>query len=421
MKIKLISTIFIFLPFFASSDTLQFNSLDDVVKVALSNNRSIQEIFWNLEKLESDIPSYWKLDNSSISVEASVQEGMPMWRGAASLTVPVVEQLSLDGKINTDSSGKLNISLLPLSHSDEVNQGKISLALQKAKATQQILLTENTAITATLEWMGAVWREDIQNRRSTLREGDYRELKIRYEGGLATLSELNTALKDWIEARKLVATEREKLRNSRVILENILGIEEFAFHPLPTEEVLRAMESWKAKISPNRANPNASYTLLAENLAMESLQEKLKDTWAFDPLFKVAAIAEWDANGEWAFSANASLNISWNNIQGMERDQLKGDLSIQRKKLIASRREEELQLKQMLEDLETTKINRELTELLVKENEEIEAEAELLNKQGNLSRTEWADVSLDMEEAELAHFEAVKSEFSAWLSLRLYL
>lgn len=400
----------------------QLNSLSEIAAVAVANNHTLKEAIREMEKLDSSLPSYWKLDNTSVSLTGSTREVAlgQEWSGTASLTLPIVDQAGLGASINSDTSGKVSLSVLPIAHSDRVTQGKISLTLQEAKVQQQHLLTGNEAIAAALGWLASVERMEIQLQRSELRERDYREMRIRFEGGGATLSEVEAALKSWTEAQREVVVVRERLRVSRLALEESLGLQEFRIYSITSTEVEEAIEQWKREIIPEEKSASSSYPLLVDTMAVESTRAKLQDTWVFDPELKGDVSALWDQNGEWSFSGSLALNFSWQDIKVKERAELQDDLLLLEEKLEATRRTEMENLRQAIDNLEKTSLNREITGLLLSQSQEIEEEATALYRQGKLSETELADANLNTEEAELALFESLSEELAAWLRLRTY-
>ena len=84
-------------------------------------------------------------------------------------------------------------------------------------------------------------------------------------------------------------------------------------------------------------------------------------------------------------------------------------------------RKAELTLAQVRENLEITRLNREVVELALEEATAVAVEAAFLYDRGELSQLEWEEAQLGEKEARADLFKALADEYAAWLALRLYL
>lgn len=411
------------------AEPVTLSSLDDVAALALENNLDLKASLWSLQKTRDNLPSIWGWDSSSVTLtgETGKTEGgeasEDLWEGpwgSVSLSIPVVDQFRLEGTVNDDATGRIGGSFFPLVHSDEVEQGRITLSSGELEVAQDTVEAENRALIAALNWMNASAELDIQVRFTELREAEYRDSRIRYEAGEATLDEVRTALQEWSAAQSLTGTARDLLRSSETELAAALGVEDFVLEPFGVETVREGLADLQKEFS-SEADVSAHYAVLQDALSIESLEETLKATWLFDPSLQADIFLNWDESGSWSVEAGVSLSFSLEDFQGEIREELAGDLALKREQADREEKSAELALAQALESLEITRLNREVAELSREEAGLVAVEAAFLYDRGELSPIEWEEAVLEEKSAEATLFKALADEYAARLQLRFYL
>ena len=408
------------------------NSLRSVAALALENNLDLKKSLWELTKTRENLPSIWTWESSSITItgkttadkNADSSGDAPWegpWGGSAALTLPLLDQLRLEGTINHDTSGKAEVVVLPLAHSDEERQGMLSQISGEIAVEETRVQAENRALKAALGWMTASSELNLQTDRTELREAEYRDGKVRYEAGEGSLEEVRTALRDWSSARSQLGTARDALIRAETELSSALGTRNYSLSPLGIPAVRGELEELRDELSDTAVSAGAAPAVRQDQLRLKSLEEELKDTWIFNPSLQGNFSFSWDQDGKWTLGGGLSLGFSLKDFQGQARKELAGDRDIVRAEAEENLRQAELALAQVLEGLEIARLNREVAELSLEEAEILEAEAAFLHGRGELSLLEWKEAQLEEEDAKSALFKALAEEYTAWLELKIYL
>lgn len=425
MKVKITILFILFLVCFAplGADPVEPSPFESLAALAVENNLELRESLWDLEKSRSDLPGLWDLDAASLFLEGEIRQVQEDYTPsvAASLTVPVVDQLRFSGTVRDDRSGQAGISLFPLAHSDDTVQGRLNLTILEARVAETKIAVENGAITAALDLAIAREALAIQEALTDLREQEYRDARVRYEAGEEVLDEVRRTLQVWSEARSLRVSRQDQVQVAETALVQALGREDVALPAFTAPNLEAEILKLQTTLTLRDASAGATAVIREGLLSRESLASTLKNTWAFSPTLQADLGISWDDRGNTILGGSVSLSFSLEDFQGDQREELRGDLALLEARNNQALVEEKQKLDQALSALDMTRLNREVAKLALDEAAGLAEEAELLYSLGEYSALEREAALLDHRTAGLSYIQALTDQYTAWLNLRIYL
>jgi len=415
--------LFPFAPGIAEAEVL--SSLEEIAAYASANNLTVRASLLQAAKAEDDIISALKLKFSEVTgdFQYSDTQDNSGWTNTGKITLPILDQISISGQIDTNMNYQFGISLNPLAHSDTDEQAVISYQSALLKVENERLSAEQSAVQSALSWMTALKDLEIQEESTALKKTLYDDEKIRYERGEVTLDDVQTALLEWSEARSQVSGKQEALRQAETALYSALGMgtEVISIEPLTTGDLRKALLKIQEQVSPDTADPVSAYSVQSSYLQIESSQVKLKNTWIFDPGLSANANLGFDTNNQMVLSAGVSVSFSPDNINASDRDEMKQDLALSRVQTEQSVRESSLALQQAVDSLSSSRLNRKVAEIELEQAEALVSEAEFLRNTGDFSDLELEETYLTLRKAENSLFQAYAEEYKAWLAIKAFL
>ena len=400
----------------------ELNSLDDVCTYARQNSLDYQKALWETTKASNDIDGILELEETSFNFDTTFMEDEEEPSAGAGVTVPLLDQLSLNASLDSEENREYGMTLSPLNHSDDRVQQ--DLAWQKAAAAAEMtaVAAENSAISAVLNWLAVNRNAELQRELTAVRETIYRDEKVRYEAGEATLDDVRTALMDWTDAGKSLTALQNDQSSAELSLIEALNAEpgSLVLPELNNGDLEKELGALQERIDPDLADPSLSTDVLTAQIDVRSLEEELKDTWLFDPDLSLTGSVKTDALGESSWSGTLSLSFSLQDWQKEDRVELSRDLELSRLEAGQVQVEQYQALQQDLTTLENTKQSSELARLELEEASEIYDEAEFLLAQGEYSLAERDEALLELRSAEISLFSALADEYGAWRELLYY-
>jgi outer membrane protein TolC len=404
------------------------DSLESIKNYALENSTEYKRVLLDVAIARNQLDGILNLDETSFSLSTAADEDED-WTSTAAVSLPLIDQLGLSGSVSDDSSGSLGLSFSPLTHSDSREQLQINYDVALLLAEETAILTENKALTAVLNWMSYSQQLAVQEEIVTVKETVYRDQKIRYEAGEATLDDVRDDLVDWTEARTDLSNMQVLLRAGESELLQTLGtsLDAAGIEIISTEDLMNDLENLKKSITPESANPSSVYDVTSSYKNVERSEHTLSNTWLFDPEVNMTGgitiplgssslssdTLEWEAGIEFVFSLD-----DW---QGKEKELNRQDLELTRLESKQAEMESRLNLQQVLITLETSQQNSTLAELEMEQSRELYDEALFLQEAGEYSSAETEDARLLYEQARVNYFDMLAEEYMAWRALMPYL
>ena len=322
----------------------QLVSLDEFVDLVLVNNREIVNAERSLRDAEGELGGWLSLEETRVELSGSLRylpppdegeagggaggqaggesadEGQADLSGDVSVSVPIIPQVSVSGRMNDEGNGSVSLSLKPFATG--IEDPAAEEAFRKA-VLQLVDLRSRTVYDAEGAGLSVLMREaewDLAKEELSYEENSYEVVKQRYEIGDATYDELQDALGSVSTARKEAFTAERNVLSARKDVQLLLGpgVEEVEIAPLGLEELLVKIEEREAEAE---ASGGEVSSLKLEQLATEldRLKEDLAVLWVWRPNLSVSAsvsVPFEDAQG------SVSLSFSPSDLRNDERREL---------------------------------------------------------------------------------------------------
>ena len=397
-------------------------TLEEVAEYGVKYNLNYKNSQINVQKADVNRTGILKVENSSISAEANYSDNNGFGFNST-LTVPVIEQISLSASMADDLSGQIGISLHPLSHSAGNELSEISYNSSLLSAESARINAENYALSSALNWMSANRELSAQKINAELTENLYQDDKIRYSVGEITLDDLQDSLIEWSEARISLSEKQKNFHNAESSLYDSLGrgsddvfIEELDLDTL-NESLLRLKGNFVPQMGNSLKNDEYKISLLD----VKSAEASYKNTWAYNPDLIAGASLGFNSSGNINVSANIQFSISPDDFQKKKRDIAEEELQVSVSIAEQSLKEAQLDYEQVLESISSTELNSEISRVELEQVKILLSEAELLQKLGEYSQVELQLSQLRLQQTENSLFRALSDEYQAWLELKKYM
>jgi len=408
-----------------NQDSSRLDSLDDIGRYALENSTSYRRVLLDVLSARNQLEGIIRLEESSLSLSSSVTEDS--LDNTASLALPLIDQISLNASVNSDNSSQLGLSFSPLNHSDNRAQLKINYDKAVLLAEETAVLTENQALAAALNWMSASRQLEIQSEIVQVKETVYRDEKVRYEAGEATLDDVRDALTDWTESRTALSTKQTALRSAESDLVSQLSanLDTSTIRLITAETLLNELDRLKSTLAPDQADSSKVYTVAAAWQDVKSSQKSLSSLWLLEPELNLTGSIRFpdytDSSAGSTWEGGVQLILSLDDWQGKEKALSRQELELTTLEAGQADRESRLKLQQVMIALDNTEQNRILAGLERDQSQDLYEEAQFLYKSGDYSQAEMDDARLLYEQSRVNFFSMAADEYMAWRELLPYL
>jgi outer membrane protein TolC len=315
-------------------------SIKDLASRARSSNPDIVKSERAVESAKRDLTDKITVENSSISVSGgySAAEGSANvssseltkgFIGEASLTLPVLSQLSIGGSVaraaDGDVSGDLSLSVSPFAADPDTYTPQ--------KAYQNALIhdfylrqqTYYDAEQAALSLLVADIEREVARDTAAVEQKTYDMMKEKMALGEAALSEvqdqlttLSSANKDLYNAEVTYGTA---WKNLQLMFE---GGEEIIAKQLSLDELLSYIDERKTYIDSTESAVPSSETLETLRAELAALEAEMKATPLYRPDLSINASAGLPSA---SYSISVGLKFSPSEIKSNEREDLKGAIA----------------------------------------------------------------------------------------------
>ncbi len=161
-KLLITCTILLVILTVANGETILL-SLEEIASYGAEHSLDYKNSQLSVLRADEEREGLLLLKNSSISVETSILEDIngnvsdsdsDMGLGYSStLTVPVIEQISLSASVYNDLSTHMGISLNPLAHSSTQKESELNYNSSIISANGAMISTQIDAVGSALSWM----------------------------------------------------------------------------------------------------------------------------------------------------------------------------------------------------------------------------------------------------------------------------
>ncbi len=389
-------------------------NLSELVSLVLANNRDVLKAARSLEKAADALKVQTSLENTRINLDGSLRYGPPAdLSGDASISIPILPQISVGGKVNTEGTGSLSLSLKPFAAglkdpADEEAFLKAELELTYTRQ-QAALNAEKAAFNLLLCRM----EKDQAEEELRYEEQRFEVMEQRYRMEEATYEEYQEAASLLSSARKNIFNAEKNLLNARKDLRLMLGpeTEMVEIGAIEPDNLLTMIEDRKGKLE----RSTIDYELISQSLErleieLGRLQADLRQTWLWKPDLSLSVGAGVPLED---FQATLSFSFSPADIRGDERRDLEEAIQDKLDDISAERFSLEIE-----RDIQTRSVSM-AEEVLAMDQAEMEqarlslSESELLFRQGHLTKIELEKTRLQLSVTAIRTFASARDLFNA--------
>ena len=417
---SLIPAVLIFLPNAIGAQELF--SLEDIRNLALNNSLEYKKAQLEAELAAGNVDSLVDLENTLFSAGQNYNSESEQWTSSASVELPLLDQLSLNGTLKNDNTLQGGVQFSPLSHNDDRKQQKIALQKARALVRETALNVENTALSCALNWMVQTRLLKNQDEIVSVKESIYSDQKVRYQAGEASLDDMREVLLDWTDVRSSLGSLQSQVRQAESELIETFGVspDSLELPLLKRESLENELNLIKLSLVPEKAESAGAYEILSSLLDVQSSQIELADTWLFDPDLSMNTAVELN-DGETGWEVSLSFSFSPSDWHSSQRKDLQSELELLEQEARQTALQEHLSLQQALTALDTTARGTEMARIEREQAKELYEEARFLYELGDYSQAEMDDAYLAYDASEISLFRALADEYLAWRDLLVYM
>ncbi len=413
----------------AFPQTVTLSTLEEVAELGRKVSIDYAEALLAVEEAELEVPDLVKIKSSTLSgsysysgADASGSSSLASSGFSTSLSIPLVDQLSLSASLADDLSGEVAATVKPLVHDDTRTQKKIAYEKAVAAAEDAGRNAGVAAVKAVLAWMAAERQLATKERAAVYAEDAYAAAKAAYDidPDSVSLDDVSEALKDWSTARSELIAQQTSARNAKADMLKLLAPsgEDIVIKTLSSEELESALSALKTSFAGvETSGPAAGYSVRSAELDLQAKASSAKSIWLFEPDLSLSAGFSFLREGDPTASLSASLTLSLDDVKGEEKALAEARLSLAAKSLAQARIAQESEYAQAVAKVKTTAIATENQRLSRDQAAEIRDEAAFLFEHGSYSELENESAALSLAQAEDALYQALVDEYSAWLDL----
>ncbi|MDC7224475.1 MAG: TolC family protein [Spirochaetales bacterium] len=399
-------------------------TLSEIILLARENNPDLLEAQNSLVSAENDLMGLWRVEESSLKIssdwspleESSYQSLTDHGSGTLSLSVPLIDQISLDSSLDTDQDISAGFTVKPLNMTDDTAQSQVTLD----NALTDLLYTEsnldwdvlNLALSLALaekdEAAARAW-EELENRQ-------YQASYALYLVGDITYDELLDAMDDLTDA------EDDSLAYSTARLDASQDLWAYLSHYGDNELAPPSLDETEAladRLLELAASLEESPTLsqdVSEARNELILAERDRDiTLEFHPDLSFSADVSGNLtdSSETEVELSLSVTLSEGSFNKREQTILAAEVEVKKAELNRALFESEMERESLLAAIDQAEKARESAQRDLERKAVLAAETALLYEKGDRTILEKLEADLELTEAENKLFQRYTEEIGA--------
>ncbi len=397
-------------------------TLSQIILRARENNPTLMEAQNTLRSAENDLTGDLRLDNSSLrasgdwSLESDKSSSSDNPSGSLTLTVPVIDQVSLSGSVASNQDISAALSLSPFN----LTSTRISSEASYGNARASLLFTE-----AALDWdvlnlalalALAEKQQEVYRQLEQLENDQYEASYALYLAGDITYDDLLDAMDELTTAEDNSLAGEDSLLAARQELQTAIGLSgDFTLEELTLEETEALKETLASRIGSMQAESVSSPDVTQARNALILAQRERDITLTFQPdlSFSAGVSGNLESPSDTAGELSVSLTLSGSSFNATERDILSSEVKVKEAELSQALLEGELEKESLVsareqaaKATETAKRDRERYQILADETS-------LLYGRGERTVLENTEAELQLQEAENTLFARYIGEIYA--------
>lgn len=404
-----------------SGETL---SLEQIILMARESNPDLLDARNDLKTAENDLVDDFRWSDSSLKLsgdwdayeDESYQSMGEDGTGTLSFDVAVLDQLSLDGSVNTDSDISAGITVKPFNMTSTTLESQTTLD----NAQKELLFSEaeldwdvlNLALALSLAEKNARWALAMEE----LESDQYQASHALYVAGDLTYEELLTAMDDLTDAEDDSLTyASEHLDASQELWSYLSHFGENTLEELTLQDGENLADRLLEELEALEDLPNQSQDVSEARNDLLEAQRDWEITWEIHPGLSVSAglSGKLDESEETKAELSLSLTLSESSFNRVEREILAAEVEVKEAELNQALYESELDRKSLLAAVDQAKKARESAQRDLERKIILAAETALLHEQGDRTVLEKREAELEQVEAEIKLFQRYTEEVEA--------
>lgn len=402
------------------------SSLKDYKEYAVENSLELMKSQIDLEESKDDVESIFKITETELDFDTDYEDDE--FEYEASITIPIIEQLKLNGSYNDEDRGKkgyVGMTLKPFDWDYSSKKSQLSYDSALLTSEKSLLDVQSLSMESALDWMSSYRSLELADLKSSYYGTIYNDSKERYQSGTITLDDLQDAFIDWSDAKKSLLSSRESFDNSEFELYSNLGAssDRIEIVELSVEELKAELNQLKDFLQGKESSFSSSLELQIAAKELEKERVTTDSIWFYEP--DISASVGWDFDEEGVdmedFSASINFSITLDDFQASELDRARRSYDISRKEYELELEEEKLEQELLITNTESSALETEIYNLEYEEAGLLLEEARLLYSAGEYSEMDLLNSSIYLKQAENSLFNALKSEYLHLLDYLKYL
>jgi len=413
------------LAFGAFPEAKKLSTLQEISAAAQTSSLSYQTALAAARSAELAVPGLFKLKSSTLatSYSSAAESSTSTAKGLTfSAALPIIDQVSLSGKMTGSGSASMAATLSPLAHSDTKAQALITYQKELAAVGEAGRLASDTAIKAALAWMSAARVLETKQRAVAVEQDSYEATKQAnaIDPTTATIDDLVTALKDLSTARAALVTAQGAERKAQGALYAALGATrgDIEVSRLDAASLSAALDALEAGLAGALGSGvKESYSAQVAALTVRSAEAALASLWDYEPSLALTGTMAFASDGTITPKLSASLTLSPDYLMLDDKAVAKTSLDLAQKTLFQQRTADQNSYDQAVAAVDAAKITKEGSKVALDQAVDLAREAAFNLSAGTGSVLDNESALLSQAEAEDTLYQSLVDEYSAWLDL----
>ncbi len=311
-------------------------NIENFVSYAINNNTDYLSAFSQMENAKDDLKSDPLYYDSSMSLSSNISSDFSSVDSTTSLSIdiPILEQLSLNGTINSDLDGNIGFVYSPLNKaestvSNEIAYQNSSIYLNEYKESLSLEITK-----AYLNYLISI--EELTQQENLVENMNkiYEQDKKLYDLDEISLVDLQSSLLDYNETKNNLKDYNLAVYKSKLELYELLGINKTTNMVIPIsdlQDVIKLTEELDTVISDKEFSVMSDYSVVEALNNIIVLEDSYDSLDLYSPTLNFSTNVSLDG----VVSASVLFKTSYSDYNGDTKETLESEIELSKKKSAA--------------------------------------------------------------------------------------
>lgn len=311
-------------------------NIENFVSYAINNNTDYLSAISQMENAKDDLESDPLYYDSSMSLSSNISSDFSSVDSTTSLSIdiPILEQLSLNGTINSDLDGNIGFVYSPLNKaestvSNEIAYQNSSIYLNEYKESLSLEITK-----AYLNYLISI--EELTQQENLVENMNkiYEQDKKLYDLDEISLVDLQSSLLDYNETKNNLKDYNLAVYKSKLELYELLGINKTTNMVIPIsdlQDVIKLTEELDTVISDKEFSVMSDYSVVEALNNIIVLEDSYDSLDLYSPTLNFSTNVSLDG----VVSASVLFKTSYSDYNGDTKETLESEIELSKKKSAA--------------------------------------------------------------------------------------